>query len=85
MPPVTEFINAQTDLETMVFMMGFPDDSVDKESACNAGDTGGAGSIPGPGRSPGERYDNPLQSCLENLMDRRVWWSTVQRVTKSQT
>ena len=29
----------------------FPDSSVGKESACNAGDTS---SIPGPGRSPGE-------------------------------
>ena len=32
---------------------GFPDGSAGKESACNAGDTGIAGSIPGPGRSPG--------------------------------
>ena len=36
----------------------------DKESACNAGDSG---SIPRSGRSPGEEYDNPLQfSCLGN-------------------
>ena len=32
--------------------MGFPGGSDDKESACNAGDPG---SIPGWGRSPGER------------------------------
>ena len=32
-------------------MQGFPDSSVGKESACNAGDLG---SIPGLGRSPGE-------------------------------
>ena len=32
--------------------MGFPDSSVGKESACNAGDLG---LIPGLGRSPGER------------------------------
>ena len=32
-------------------LLGFPESSVDKESACNAGDTG---SIPGLGRSPGE-------------------------------
>ena len=32
--------------------MGFPDSSVGKESACSAGDPG---SIPGSGRSPGER------------------------------
>ena len=28
----------------------------------------------------------PLQySCLENPMNRRVWWATVHMVTKSQT
>ena len=32
----------------------------DKESTCCAGDPG---SIPGSGRSPGERNGNPLQSC----------------------
>ena len=32
--------------------MSFPDSSVSKESACNAGDPGW---IPGSGRSPGER------------------------------
>ena len=42
-----------------------------KESACKAGDTGGAGTIPGSGRFPGGGNGNPLQySCLENLMDR---------------
>ena len=42
---------------------GFPRGSDDKESAYNAGDMG---SIPGSGRSPGERNGNPLQySCLE--------------------
>ena len=45
--------------------VGFPDGSVGKESACNAGDLG---SIPRSGRSPGEGNGNPLQySCLENL------------------
>ena len=34
-----------------------PSGSVSKESACNAGDLG---SIPGSGRSPGERNGNPL-------------------------
>ena len=47
--------------------MGFPEGSVDKESACNAGDTGDAGSIPGSGRSPGGGHGNPFQySCLKN-------------------
>ena len=42
---------------------GFPRGSDDTESAYNAGDMG---SIPGSGRSPGERNGNPLQySCLE--------------------
>ena len=42
---------------------------------CNVGDMG---SIPGWGRSPGEDNGNPLQhSCLENPVDREVWWATV--------
>ena len=44
--------------------MGFPGDLDSKESACHTADPG---SIPRSGRSPGERYGNPLQySCLEN-------------------
>ena len=54
-----------------------------KESACNAGDVG---LIPGSGRSPGGGNGNPLQySCLENSMDRGVWWIIVHGVTKSWT
>ena len=57
-----------------------------KESTCNAGATGDVGLIPGSGRSPGEGNGNPLQdSCLENPMDRGVWWATVHRVAKSWT
>ena len=57
-----------------------------KESACNAGDTGDMGLIPGLGRSPGEGHGNPLQySCLENPMDRGALQAIVCRVTKSQT
>ena len=37
-----------------------------KESACNAGDAGNAGSIPGLGRSSAVGHGNPLQySCYE--------------------
>ena len=44
------------------------------------------GSIPGLGRSPGERNGNPLQySCLGNLMDKEAWWATLHGVAKSQT
>ena len=54
-----------------------------KNLHANAGDEG---SIPDLGRSPGGGYGNPLQySCLENPMDRGVWWVTVHRVTKSRT
>ena len=60
---------------------GFPSGSDGKESACNAGDLG---SIPGPGRSPGEgngyQYD-----CLENPMDRGAWQATVHGVTELDT
>ena len=56
-------------------ILGFPRGSVGKESACSAGDAGVAGSIPGSGRSLGRSHGNPLQYfCLENPMDRGVWW-----------
>ena len=39
----------------------------------NVEDTGGAGSVLGSGRYPGEGNGNPFQnSCLENPMDRGV-------------
>ena len=41
-----------------MYSMGFPDGSVGKEFAWNAGD---AGSIPGLGRSTGEEIGYPLQ------------------------
>jgi len=54
-----------------------------KVSACNAGDLD---LIPGSGRFPGERHGSPLQySCLENLMDRGVYSTTVHGIAKSQT
>ena len=66
--------------------MGFPRCSVGKESACNAGDAGVVGSIPGSGRSPGGWHGNPLQySCLENPMNKGAWRATIHGVAKSQT
>ena len=57
-----------------------------KNLPANAGDIRDAGSIPGSGRSPGERNGNPLQySCLENPMDRGAWQATVHSVTESDT
>ena len=53
------------------------------EPTRNAGDTGIMRSIPGSGRSPGERYSNLLQyPCLENPMDRGAYWTTVHMVAK---
>ena len=57
-----------------------------KNPPASAGNTGDMSLIAGWGRSPAEGNDNPLQySCLENPMDRGVWWVTVYRVAKSWT
>ena len=57
-----------------------------KNLIINARDLRDAGSIPKPGRSPGGGHGNPLQySGLVNPMDRGAWWSTVHRVTESDT
>ena len=54
-----------------------------KESACSAGDLG---SIPRLGGFPGWGNGYPLQSsCLQNPMDRGVWWAPVHGVAESQT
>ena len=63
--------------------LGLPCGSAIQNPPAKAGE---AGSMPGSGRSPGERNDNPLQySCLGNPMDRGTWGATVHRVTKSGT
>ena len=63
-----------------------PSEPPGKESACNAGDAGEAGSAPGSGRSSGEGNGyRPQYSCLENPMDRGTWRATVHGVTKSGT
>ena len=65
------------------YILGFPDSSVGKESACTAGDPG---LIPGWGRSLGEGNGYPLQySCLKNSMDRGASKAAVHGVAKSQT
>ena len=49
-----------------------------KNMPAKAGDAGDSGLIPGSERSTEEGNDNPLQfSCLENSMDRGVWWAKV--------
>ena len=63
--------------------MVFPSSTEGKASACNAGDLG---SIPGLGRSPGERNDYPLQySCLKNSMERGVLQATLHVFAESET
>ena len=50
-----------------------------KNPPANAGDLKDSGSIPGWEKTLGGGHGNPLQySCLENPMDRRDWWATVQ-------
>ena len=57
-----------------------------KNPPANAGETADRGSIPGPKRSHGGGYGNPLQySYLENSMDRGAWWATFHGVTESDT
>ena len=51
-------------ISTFAFSLGLPDSSVDKESACNAGDPG---SIPGSGISTGEGIGYPLQYSWASL------------------
>ena len=63
--------------------MSYLNGSADKESACNTGDTGDVGLIPGSGRVSAGGNGNPLQySCLKNPKDRGAWWG--HGVTKNQ-
>ena len=61
---------------------GFPDSSVGKESACNAGDTG---SIPELERSAGEGICYPLQYSWAFLVAQLVKNSPVMRETWVQS
>ena len=64
---------------TISFLHG----SVGKESACNAGDAGDVGSIPGLRRSRGGENGNPLRcSCLKTPMDSVTWWVTESNTTE---
>ena len=57
-----------------------------KEPACNAGDAGDTGLIPGSGRSPEGGHSNPLQySCLENPYGQRSLTGYGPYVEKSRT
>jgi len=61
-------------------IMGFVGGSVIKNPPSSVG---GMDPNLGSGRFPGEANGNPLQySCLENSMDKGVWWTTVHGVAK---
>ena len=58
---------------------GFPGGARVKNLPATAGDERDMGSVPGFRRSLGEGTGDLLQySCLENSMDREVWWTIVQ-------
>ena len=78
----TQFLSNAMDM-SLSKLPGFPAGSGGKASACNMGDLG---SIPGSGRSSGERNGNPLQcSCLESPMDRGACWAIVHGIAESDT
>ena len=56
-------------LEWVYIVRGFQDGSVDKESACNAGDTGDMSSISGSGRSLGESSGN------SSILAQEILWT----------
>ena len=64
----------------MLYRKGtFLKDQLVKNLSGNAGDPS---LIPGSGRSPGEGNSYPLQSCLENSMDRGDCQATVLLVSE---
>ena len=69
LPPIIESENKKLRVSLSCMhaksLWGFPDSSVDKESACNAGDPG---LIPGSGISAGEGADYPLQYSWASLV-----------------
>ena len=67
----------------ILYVMGLPDGSDHKESACDVGDLG---LITGFRRFPGEANGYPLQnSGLENSTVRGTWQATLHGITKSRT
>ena len=62
--------------------MGFPDSSIAKESACNAGDPS---LIPGLGRCPGEGIGYPLQYYWASLVAQMVKNPPAMQKTRVQS
>ena len=74
-------------LEFIFCNVGFPGGSVVKKKKKDLpANAGAVDLIPAPGRSPGEGNGNSFQySCLENPMDREVWWAMSLMSQKSGT
>ena len=69
--PLFSFFKKKENL--FYWSIDFTNGSAGKEAACNVGNTGDAGLIPGLGRSPGRGNGNPLQySYPRNLMGREA-------------
>ena len=64
--------------EADIYIVGFPDSSVGKESACNAGDPG---LIPVSARSSGEGIGYPLQHSWTSLVAQLVKNTPAMRET----
>ena len=71
---------------SIYLLWGFPVGSVIKKFPSNTVEAGDVGLIPGSGRTPGGGNGSLLQySCLENIIDRGPWQSTIYRDAKSWT
>ena len=72
--------------DVILIHWGFPHWLRSKESACNSGQAGDLGLIPGLGRFPEEGTGTPLQySCLGNPIDGEAWQLQSMGSQKSQT
>ena len=77
---IQRYVQIQCLSNANIIIANFPSGSEVKNSPANAGDMR---SIPGWGRSLGERNGNPfLYSCLGNPTDRGDWRATVHEVAK---
>ena len=65
----TTLVIREMQIKPTLYLLGFSDSSVGKESACNAGDPS---SIPGSGRSTGEGIGYPLQYSWASLVGQLV-------------
>ena len=68
-------------LHIQLVLLGFSGSRVVKNPPASVGDSRDSSLIPKSKRYPGVENGNPFQySCLENSIDREVWWATVHRV-----